>query len=287
MNHLGTKTLETPRLRLRRFTLEDAPKMYENWASDPEVTKYMPWPTHTSLADTEGVLAKWVSEYERPDRYEWCMELKETGEPIGGIGAYLQNEKAASMEAGYCLGRKYWHKGFTTEAFREVIRFLLEEVEVKRIEARHDPRNVHSGDVMRKCGLRYEGTRIRAGWNNSGICDEALYGLVAEEQEKCFDKVQKETPAVTAELIRQLEALSELKLSPREKEQAGKDMGEMLAYVDKLQELDTSGTEPMSHVFPVHNVFREDCVSIWGGGAVLRSAPARRDNCVQVPKTLE
>lgn len=48
MKHQGTKTIETPRLILRRFTLEDAPAMYRNWASDPEVTKFLTWPTHAS-----------------------------------------------------------------------------------------------------------------------------------------------------------------------------------------------------------------------------------------------
>ena len=294
MRHLGTKTLETSRLRLRRFTMGDAPKMYENWASDPEVTKYMPWPTHTSLADTESVLTRWVEEYEKPDRYEWCIELKETGEPIGSMGAYLRSEKVSSVEVGYCLSRKYWHKGITSEALAEVIRFLLHEVGVKRIEAHHDVRNPHSGDVMRKCGLRYEGTRIQAGWNNSGIHDEAWYGLVIDREESQSPKAEPGSEAcgqkaeITDETISQLEMLAKLELSPEEREQAKKDMGEMLHFIDRLNELDTAGTEPMSHVFPINNVFREDIVEHENNReAILKNAPAQRDGSFQVPKTLE
>ena len=66
---------------------------------------------------------------------------------------------------------------------------------------------------------------------------------------------------ISDETIEYVGILAKLELSEEEKEQAKKDMGSMLDYIDKLNELDTSGVEPMSHVFPVHNVFREDVVA--------------------------
>ena len=60
MKPMGTKTLETDRLILRKFTPEDAEDMYENWASDPEVTKYLTWPVHTSVDVTKKLLEIWV-----------------------------------------------------------------------------------------------------------------------------------------------------------------------------------------------------------------------------------
>ena len=69
MNHLGTKTIETSRLILRRFTLEDVQAMYRNWASDPAVTKYLTWPTHTSEEVTHRVLSDWVGHYEEENYY--------------------------------------------------------------------------------------------------------------------------------------------------------------------------------------------------------------------------
>jgi ribosomal-protein-alanine N-acetyltransferase len=59
---------------------------------------------------------------------------------------------------GYCIGRKWWHSGITSEALESVIQFLIEEVGLNRIESRHDPRNPNSGAVMKKCGMKYEGT---------------------------------------------------------------------------------------------------------------------------------
>lgn len=65
MNHKGTIQLETERLILRRFTIDDAPAMYKNWASDPEVTKFMTWPTHKDVGVSKWVLDSWIPSYEK------------------------------------------------------------------------------------------------------------------------------------------------------------------------------------------------------------------------------
>ena len=81
--------------------------------------------------------------------------------------------------------------------------------------------------------------------------------------------------------------LAKLELSPEEKERAKKDMEEMLDYIDKLNELDTTGTEPMSHVFPVHNVFREDVITNGDDHEnMLKNAPEAKDGSYLVPKTV-
>lgn len=313
MKHLGTKTIETERLILRRFAVEDAEQMYENWASDAEVTKFLLWPTHADVEATRKLLGSWVDAYEKEDKYEWCIVLKEKNEPIGSIGAVGLNEKVKSAEVGYCIGRAYWHKGYTSEALAAVMKFLLEEVGVERIEARHDPKNPHSGDVMKKCGLRYEGTRIRADWNNSGICDTALYGYVkgvtdaAKEPDgacaacRAEADVTGQPPAankessakrqpknrISDEMIEYVGILAKLELDDAGREQAKRDMGEMLDYIDRLNELDTDGVEPMSHIFPVSNVFREDVVTNGdGAAATLLNAPEKKDGGFKVPKTI-
>ena len=82
--------------------------------------------------------------------------------------------------------------------------------------------------------------------------------------------------------------LAKLELSPEEKEQAKTDMGRMLDYIDKLNELDTTGVEPMSHVFPVQNVFREDVVTNGDESEkILKNAPGEKDNMFMVPRTFE
>lgn len=92
---------------------------------------------------------------------------------------------------------------------------------------------------------------------------------------------------ISDEIIEYVGILAKLELSGEEKERAKKDMGEMLDYIDKLNELDTSGIEPMSHVFPVQNVFREDEVTNGDGtDAALKNAPERKDHTFVVPTTI-
>ena len=93
---------------------------------------------------------------------------------------------------------------------------------------------------------------------------------------------------ISDETIEYVGILAKLELSPEEKEEAKKDMGRMLDYIDKLNELNTSKVEPMSHVFPVQNVFREDVVTNEDTrDAILANAPKKKDGAFKVPKTVE
>lgn len=93
---------------------------------------------------------------------------------------------------------------------------------------------------------------------------------------------------ITDETIDYVGILAKLKLSEQEREDAKADMQKMLDYIDKLNELDTAGVEPMTHVFPVKNVFRKDVV-VNGDDReqMLANAPEQRDGQYQVPKTVE
>lgn len=181
MKHQGTKYIETERLILRPFTLEDSPAMFRNWASDPEVTKYLTWPAHESEEISQMVLSDWCSHYAEPDFYQWAIVPKDLGEPIGSIAAVRVDDSARWVEIGYCIGKNWWRKGIVSEALNALIRFFFEEVGAGRIQAKHDPRNPNSGAVMCKCGLVCEGTLRRAGVNNQGICDEVMYSILREE----------------------------------------------------------------------------------------------------------
>ena len=93
---------------------------------------------------------------------------------------------------------------------------------------------------------------------------------------------------ISDETIEYVGILAKLDLSGAEKEQAKADMANMLDYIDMLNELDTTGVEPMSHVFPVHNVFREDVVANGDDREnMLANAPEKKDGCYKVPKTVE
>ena len=92
---------------------------------------------------------------------------------------------------------------------------------------------------------------------------------------------------ISDETIEYIGILAKLELSGQEKEQARSDMGRMLDYIDRLGELDTSDVEPVSHVFPVHNVFREDVVTNGDNKEqTLANAPLRKEDSFEVPKTI-
>lgn len=181
LQHKGTQTIETPRLILRQARMEDAQVMFDNWANDPEVTKYLTWPPHGNVEITRKLLASWVQNYEKDDYYQWIIVLKDLGEPIGSIMASTVG-RAQSAHIGYCIGKHWWHQGIMSETLKAVIDFLFEEVGYHRAEAMHDPNNPNSGKVMKKCGMQYEGTLRQADRNNQGICDICYYGLLKSER---------------------------------------------------------------------------------------------------------
>jgi len=184
MNHLGSVVLETERLVLRPFTLEDAPAMYKNWACDPEVARYLTWQAHDSVVDTGRVLADWIGRYENPGYYHWAIVLRTLDEPIGSLGAVRRDDGLEMAEVGYCIGQKWWHQGYTTEALGAVIGFFFGTVGLNRIQAYHDLDNPHSGAVMQKCGMAYEGTLRQGARSNRGaFVDVALRAVLRQDWE--------------------------------------------------------------------------------------------------------
>lgn len=182
MKHLGTAILETERLVLRPFAVSDAAAMYRNWASDPEVTKFLTWPVHESPEATAELLTGWVAQYKNPDYYTWAIVLKEQGdEPIGSIGTNRYDEQIGKAEMGYCMGKDWWHRGLMAEALQAVIDYLFEQVGFNRIQAIHDVNNPNSGAVMRKCGMVYEGTLRQSSRSNQGIVDTCVYAILARD----------------------------------------------------------------------------------------------------------
>lgn len=181
MNSIGTKGLDTGRIILRRFTVQDASDMFQNWASDPEVTKYLRWRPHPSMEATASLLAEWVKSYSDPNYYQWAIELHENGKVIGSIGILDPSCSDASGEIGYCMGKAWWGQGLMTEALTAVEAFAFEEVGFNRLEAFHSVNNPASGRVMQKGGMRFEGTARQKYVANTGAQDCSMYAVLKED----------------------------------------------------------------------------------------------------------
>ena len=181
MKHKGTVKIATERLVLRKFTMGDVEATFRNWESDEKVTEYLRWSALHDYADVEEVVRNWVKSYGDETFYQWAIELKELGEPIGTISVAEMNEQIGKAEIAYCIGSRWWGNGYASEAFQAVISFCFREIKANRIEAKHDPNNPASGKVMKKCGLMYEGTLRKAWWNNKGPIDVCVWGILAED----------------------------------------------------------------------------------------------------------
>ena len=87
MDHKGTIRIETQRLLLRPFSLEDAASAFRNWMGDEKVTEFLRWEPHRNIEETKDTLLRWTALYKDPAFYQWAIELKEIHEPIGTISA--------------------------------------------------------------------------------------------------------------------------------------------------------------------------------------------------------
>ncbi len=184
MQHCGTRTLFTAHLILRPFSPQDGEAMFRNWASDPEVTRYLTWPPHENPEQTAQLCHIWSTAALSPNKYIWALEHRECHEVIGSLSAVDLNEQTGVMELGYCLSRAFQGRGLMTEALRAVLRCLFENTSVRVIRAAHDTQNPASGRVMDKAGMMREGIARGTGLNNQGICDVLWHSLTRAEYEE-------------------------------------------------------------------------------------------------------
>ena len=183
MNKAGTQKIETRRLVLRRYRIEDAEDVFSNWASDPEVTRYLTWPTHENISITRTVINSWIPCYEDGGYFNWIIEWKETGRVIGTIGFMWYSEANSSAEVGYSFSREFWNMGIATEALQAVISSAFGSLPLNRLEAQHDIRNAASGRVMEKCGMQREGILRHRVKNKNEYIDTVLWSVLRSDLE--------------------------------------------------------------------------------------------------------
>ncbi len=174
IQHKGTVTIETLRLVLRRFEERDAKDMYQNWAGDPLVCKYLSWGPHSNEEVSRKRILSWISNYMRNNSYVWALELKRNNQAVGSISVEIEDDRNQMCEVGYCLGRDYWNQGLMTEALLAVMHFLFYEIGYQDIQAKHDVLNIASGKVMQKAGMHYTKTEEKVGIRRDGTyydCD--------------------------------------------------------------------------------------------------------------------
>lgn len=207
LHHGGSIPLETERLCLRRYRPDDAQAIFANWASDPEVAKYLSWRAHANPKITQDVLDSWCR-HETPETYRWTITLKPSAfpdavpdQPVGQIDI-VRRDADGWGELGWVLSCRYWGQGILPEAARAVFRYLMETVGFSGLRALHDVRNAASGRVMQKLGMRCIGTGEGRCTDNLGNpCTVTEYRLSREEFERLTIRpAQREDIAVIGAL---------------------------------------------------------------------------------------
>lgn len=182
MEHKGTKYFETERLILRPFRYEDADSCLRNWAADPEVYRYMSQDAQTA-ADVDAWLSGADEAYASPETYYWAVVEKASGEVIGEIFVDDFGARNGWCELDWKLGKAFWGKGYTTEAAKVIIRYLIADVGFHRVQAKCCVENPASERVMQKAGMTKDGT-LRGYFHakDGRWCDVVMYAMLAEEQ---------------------------------------------------------------------------------------------------------
>ena len=173
-------TLETERLILRKVTKEEIEDMYL-YGSDEEVSKYVTWNTHETIADTKGFVEFVLNKYENKQVSPWGIEYKENGKFIGTIDFVWWQPNHKIAEIGYVISRDYWGKGLTTEVAKELVKFGFEEMDLVRVQARCDLENIASARVMEKAGMTLEGIIRKGIFVKGEHRDLKMYSILKEE----------------------------------------------------------------------------------------------------------
>lgn len=172
--------LETDRLILRETVESDAPVLFELYR-DPEMSKFITFSTHADIEQTKGFIAWMADVFAKKDSVRWGIELKTANRLIGTGGLHFWKRDIQCAEVGYHIGRAYWGSGYATEALRLLVYFGFRDMQLNRIEGRHNAGNDASGRVMVKAGFQREGTWRQRELKDGVLVDVVQYSLLRSE----------------------------------------------------------------------------------------------------------
>jgi len=172
------ETIETPRLLLRRPSPSDAKEVFEAWAGDAEVTRFLAWAPHDTVEETRAFLSACEARWKKGKEYVWVFVEKASGRLVGSLAA---RPGAHGIDLGYLMAREWWGRGFMTEVLEAVVPRWLAQEGVHRVWATCDVENRASARVLEKAGFQLEGTLRR--WDrHPNLGDEPRDAL-------CFSRI--------------------------------------------------------------------------------------------------
>jgi RimJ/RimL family protein N-acetyltransferase len=180
MPSFETTTLTTARLRLRALVPADAAAMFAVF-SDPEVVRYWSSTPWTEMETAHQFVASAEKDWLSGAGLRFGIEVAATGQLAGQVALHHFDQGNRRCEVGYALARQHWRKGYLTEALGAVLEHGFTALQLNRVEADIDPRNVASAKPLERLGFRQEGL-LRERWIVGGeICDTSFYGLLLRD----------------------------------------------------------------------------------------------------------
>ena len=150
------KEIITERLVLRKIRESDAEYLFRNWASDPEVTKFLTFSPHQDIEVSKKIIALWLEAEKDPKTIRFFITIKGSDEAWGTIDVVGYPDGVP--EIGYCLSRKQWGKGYMTEACKAFLQYLF-DLGFDKVEIRAHEKNIGSNRVIQKCGFTFVGKK--------------------------------------------------------------------------------------------------------------------------------
>ena len=147
------EVIRSARIVLSRLRYEDAEEIFHTYASKPEATRYVSWPTHQTIGDTRAFVNYAVNAWRQGIDYSFTLRLLSTNRLIGSFG--IMNDQG-KLQFGYILSPTQWGLGYATEATRVMLGIMRQLPEVYRIQTFVDIENVASSKVLLKCGMEEE-----------------------------------------------------------------------------------------------------------------------------------
>ncbi len=181
MKSVGTGTIETERLLLRRFDFSDSSDMMKYWVADERVQPSYGEPVYSTEAEVKELLNKYISSYDSKDYYRWAVIEKKSDCCIGQIAFFLVNCKNHFAEIEYCIGVDYQRQGYASEATRAVVKYGFEKAELHKIQICHRSNNLPSKRVIEKCGFTYEGALRDYFFIDGQYYDRLYYSILHDE----------------------------------------------------------------------------------------------------------
>ena len=142
--------IHTARLLLRKPRVTDAPQMFNAYAQDPAVTRYLVWRPHVNIAETRAVIDRVLARWEKRDEFTWLLFTNDTGEMIGSIAA---RPEESGFNLGFLLARPHWGNGYMPEAIAAIVEWAFTEPWVSRVSAACDIENHSSARALEKAGF--------------------------------------------------------------------------------------------------------------------------------------